>query len=139
MKVLVDTNVILDVLLKRQNFYELSYEMFKLSEKNKVYGYISASAITDIFYIIQRNDKRGDIYQAMDDLIQIFDIAPVTQTIISSALVLHWKDFEDAVQYCTAVENGFDYIVTRNVADYEDATIPCVEPAQFLEMFEKIS
>jgi predicted nucleic acid-binding protein len=137
MNVLVDTNVILDVLLKRPNFYALSWEVFKLSEKNEINGYISASAITDIFYIVHRDDKQnGDIYQTMDDLIGVFAVAPVTQTIISSALALHWKDFEDAVQYRTAAENGFDYIVIRNRADYETAVIPCMEPAQFLEMFK---
>jgi predicted nucleic acid-binding protein len=138
MNVLVDTNVILDVLLRRTDFYALSYEIFKLSEKNEINGFISASAITDIFYIVHRDDKQnGDIYQTMSDLTGVFAIAPVTQAIISSALALHWKDFEDAVQYQTAVENGFDYIVTRNIADYETVNIPCLEPAQFLEMFNK--
>jgi predicted nucleic acid-binding protein len=134
MKVLVDTNIILDVLLKRSEFYALSYEIFKLSEQGIIDGFISASTMTDIFYIVSKNSETDDdIYQIMADLIGIFSIAAVTPATITGALTLHWNDFEDAVQYMTAKENGFNYIVTRNKDDYETAVIPCISPVEFIE------
>ncbi|MDR1971411.1 MAG: PIN domain-containing protein [Treponema sp.] len=133
MKILVDTNIILDVLLQRTNFYADSRAIFELTEQRRITGCISASGITDIFYLVQKEIKNtGTVYEAMDSLAAIFRIAPVYETAITSALSLRWKDFEDAVQYMTAVENGVDYIITRNKSDYENFTIPCYSPAEFL-------
>jgi predicted nucleic acid-binding protein len=135
-KVLVDTNIILDVLLKRSEFYASSYQIFKLSEQSIIDGFVSASAMTDIFYIVSKNSKTdADIYQILEDIIGVFSIAAVTPAGIIGALALHWKDFEDAVQYMTAKEHGFDYIVTRNKDDYETAAIPCISPAEFIDMY----
>jgi predicted nucleic acid-binding protein len=133
MKLLIDTNIILDVLLRRVEFYADSRAIFELAELRKINGCISASAVTDIFYLTQKEIKdTGTVYETMDKLAAIFRIAPVSETTITAALDLRWKDFEDAVQYMTAGENGVDYIITRNKTDYENAAIPCYSPAEFL-------
>jgi predicted nucleic acid-binding protein len=93
--------------------------------------------MTDIFYFVRKDCKETSaVYQIVDDLCGVFIIAPVSKTTITAALALHWKDFEDAVQYMTAKENGVDYIITRNKSDYESSEIPCVSPADFMAYFK---
>jgi predicted nucleic acid-binding protein len=113
MKVLVDTNVILDVLLNRTAFLNNSREIFVLAEHRQISALISASAMTDIFYFVRKDCKDASAaYQIVNDLCGVFTVAPVFETTIIDALALRWKDFEDAVQYMTAKENGLDYIIT---------------------------
>jgi predicted nucleic acid-binding protein len=137
MKILVDTNVILDVLFQRSVFFDYSRKIFELVEQNRIDGCISASAFTDIFYLINKEIKNTEaVYKATDELAAIFTIVPVFESTIASALALRWKDFEDAVRYSTAKENNIDCIVTRNKEDYENSDIPCMGPADFLVFFE---
>jgi predicted nucleic acid-binding protein len=133
MKVLVDTNVILDVLLRRMPFYDNSRVVYDLVEQGRITGCISSSAITDIFYLTRRELKDIEtIYKIVDALAADFSIAPVLESTITGALALRWNDFEDAVQFMTARENGVDYIITRNVSDFESTGIACISPRDFL-------
>jgi predicted nucleic acid-binding protein len=132
MKVLVDTNVILDVLFHRAAFFDHSRKIFELLEKNLMEACISASAFTDIFYLVKKEIKDTEtVYQAVDALAALFTIVPVFESTIKNALALRWKDFEDAVQYSAAKENEVDCIVTRNKNDYTASDIPCVSPVDF--------
>jgi predicted nucleic acid-binding protein len=133
MKVLVDTNVILDTLFYRAPFYDDSHIVYTLVEQRRITGYISSSAMTDIFYLARKELKdTGKVYSLIDDIARLFIIAPVLESTIKSALALRWKDFEDAVQYMAARENGIEHIITRNAADFETGEIPCVSPKDFL-------
>ena len=133
MKVLVDTNVVLDVLLKRSPFYQDSFKIFQLVDQERIYGCLSASSITDIFYLLSKDRHNSEeVYQIMYDLTALFSVIPVSEKTISDALALRWKDFEDAVQYMTARENDVNQIITRNKADYEICDIPCVSPSEFI-------
>jgi predicted nucleic acid-binding protein len=135
MNILVDTNVVLDVLLERPAFYADSLEVFKSSEAGKIAGWVSASAITDIFYIVRKDLKDADAaYALVEELAGVFSIALVSETTIINALELHWRDFEDAVQYATTRENNFDCIITRNPQDYENANIPVLLPSQLPDL-----
>jgi predicted nucleic acid-binding protein len=133
MKVLVDTNVILDTLLYRAPFYDDSQAMYALVEQRLITGYISSSAMTDIFYLVRKEVRdTALVYKIMDTLAADFIIAPVLASTIKNALALCWKDFEDAVQYTAARENGIEHIITRNAADFETGKVPCVSPKDFL-------
>ena len=133
MKVLIDSNVILDVLLNRSSFYTNSRKVFELAEKKQVAGHISASAMTDIFYITRKELKDNEsVYKAIEILVALFIIIPVTETTIAKAVALRWQDFEDAVQYTAAQENGITCIVTRDEADYKTAGIQCMSPFEFV-------
>jgi predicted nucleic acid-binding protein len=137
MKVLVDTNVILDVLLKRDGLYAESFEVFQLVEQHAITGCVSSSAITDIFYLVHKARKDiNTVYQAVKGAVALFTILPVFESTIKSALALRWKDFEDAVQYNTAKENEVDCIVTRNKDDYAASDIPCMSPVDFPAFFK---
>jgi len=132
MNVLVDTNVVLDVLLKRSPFYQDSFKIFQLIDQERIHGCLSASSITDIFYLLRKDQHNyGEVYRIMEELTSLFSVVPVSETTIADALALRWKDFEDAVQYMAAKENSITHIITRNKADYETIDINCISPAEF--------
>ena len=133
MKVLIDSNVVLDVLLNRSDFLVNSKTIFDFAEQKQITGCISASAITDIFYFINKKFKdKGMVYETIEKLTFLFSVIPVTETTIAKALTLRWQDFEDAVQYTAAQENGIEYIITRNEADYKTSDIQCMSPTDFI-------
>ena len=133
MKVLVDTNVILDVLLIQWPFYTDSSIIYKLSEIKHISGVISSVSMPNIFYILRRNGKNNiEAYQELDKLNIIFTVASVSETTVSAALALRWKDFEDAIQFVTAKEIEVDFIITRNKTDFQSSDIPCMTPTEYI-------
>jgi len=138
MTVLIDTNVILDVLLQRQQFLQASSGVILLSEKNIVEGYVTASAITDIFYITNNTYKdKQKTTSLIKDVLKIVSIAAVSGEEIYRALELNWNDFEDAVQYTVGERIQADYIVTRDPNGYGDSSIPVIQPVDFLTLMEQ--
>ena len=77
------------------------------------------------------------VYKAIENLADIFSVIPVSGTTIANAATLRWKDFEDAVQFIAAKENGVAYIITRNKADYESSDVPCISPTDFIEEWKE--
>jgi len=138
MKVLVDTDVILDVFLKREPFYKDSIVIFQLANSKSIKGVLAAVSMTNIFYLLRRAKRdTTDVYQIMDKLTALFIVAVMGDATIANALSLRWKDFEDAVQYITAKENKVDYIITRNVADFKSSDIPCLSPTDFIAFLKE--
>lgn len=134
MKLLIDTNVVLDVLLKREPFYEAAADVLKLTQRDDVREYISASTVTDIYYIAHRQLKdKAAVKELLKRLLMVVSVAAVSEREIVSALELAWSDFEDSVQYSVALLNEMDGLVTRNPADYVDADIAIWEPKQILQ------
>lgn len=135
MKILIDTNVVLDVLLKREPFCQKSAEVMNLSARKDIEEYVSASAITDIYYIAYRalRDK-ALVRNLIERLLKIVSVADVTQDEIIKALELEWNDFEDSVQYSVALLGEMEGLVTRNPNDYRAAEIPIWSPEQLIQM-----
>jgi predicted nucleic acid-binding protein len=133
MKVLIDTNVALDVILNNAGFVANSKVILELAEQKRFIGYISASAITDIFYISQKKLGKDTTREAIIYLLHICYPATVTGSDIFQALDLEWSDFEDSVQYIVGEGLAVDYIVTRNTQDFASGSIPTVTPEQFIE------
>jgi len=133
MNVLIDTNVILDQLVKRDPFYESAERIRLLSEKGFINSYISASAVTDIYYVARKElNNKNTVLKLLTDLLKTTNIAAVTETGIHEALDLKWDDFEDAVQYVAGRSVSADYIITRNAGDYANSQIKVVSPDEFL-------
>ena len=144
MRLLIDTNVILDVLLNRAEFGATAAKVLELAETDSALEFVSASAITDIYYVIKRGLQTSDTQQEstsfqaqriVGKLREVVTILPVTDADIDYALALRWKDFEDAVQYAVALANDIDYIITRNADDFELKYIPSVSPKEFLAIY----
>lgn len=136
MKLLIDTNIVLDVLLKREPFYQDAVKVMNMAQYDDVQEYISASAVTDIYYIAYRQIKdRTLILELIKRLLMVVSVAAVSEREIRNALKTGWKDFEDAVQYSVAFLNEMDGLITRNSKDYEEADINIWSPEQVLREY----
>lgn len=135
MKLLIDTNVVLDVLLKREPFFHAAADVLNLAQRNDVREYVSASAVTDIYYIAERQMKdHAAVKDLLKRLLMIVSVAAVSEREIQNALKLDWADFEDSVQYSVAFLNEMDGIVTRNPTDYQSSDVQIWLPRQVLEV-----
>lgn len=133
MRILIDTNIVLDVMLKREPFYRMSLEILSLAKKDDVEEYISASAVTDIYYLAYRQLRdKGIAKNLMKELLTVVSVASVSGQEIENAISLEWNDFEDSVQYSVAYLQEMDGIVTRNPNDYRDAEIKIWKPEELL-------
>lgn len=133
MRFLIDTNVVLDVLLARDPFCDPAQRVLSLSQRDDVEEYVSASAITDIYYIARRQLKDRDLTKDLiKRLISVVSVAAVSEKEIETALNLPWPDFEDSVQYSVALLSDFDAIVTRDAIDYYDSKVRVMSPEQIL-------
>ena len=133
MKILIDTNVIIDALQSRKGFLEdAGWMIFK---SNKYDGYITANSITDIFYIQNRfyHDK-AKTKQAVANLLKLFDVLDTTATDCHSAIRSNIPDFEDAVLVESAIREDMDAIVTRNTKDFKGSPVKVYTPAEFLAL-----
>jgi len=133
MKALIDTNIIIDFFLRREPFYENAEIIFQKISSKKLDGYISASAVTDIFYLLQKAKGNSDAISYILKLIQIIEVLGVDKQTIINALLLNWTDFEDAVQAQVALENEMDVIITRNTKDFQNTEkIKILTPEEFI-------
>ncbi len=132
MRVLFDSDVLLDVLAGRQPFVVTSAQALNAVKKTQVQGYISGHAVTNIFYILRRQVGRETARQLLSRLLQHLHVASVTNQVIMAALQSSITDFEDAVTIEAATAAGVEVIVTRNTPDFAASTIPAVSPEEFL-------
>lgn len=130
--VLIDLNIILDVLQMREPFYEASVRLLALVEAGHIKGYIAAHSITTLFYLVQKDKSSAQARASVTSLLQFLKIAPVDQNTIEQALNLDYRDFEDAVQMICALQCKAEYLISRNVTDYQPALLPVIRPVDFL-------
>ena len=133
MKIMCDTNVIIDVLLEREPFIEDSYKVLKLCEEHKIDGFVSASSVTDIYYLVRKYTHSTDMaYKAVGKLLEIVKVCSVTNNDILIAFQKMAKDFEDCLVATCAKSIHCDYIVTRNKRDFESFGIPALTTTEVL-------
>ena len=133
MQVLIDTNVVLDVLLNRDDFVQDAVTILKLPERS-IQKYVSASAITDIYYIARQEIKdKAEVKNLLKTLLQIIHVADVSEDNILTALDSDWSDFEDSVQNAVAESHNYDAVITRNKGDYKNSNLKVFSPKEFLE------
>ena len=136
MKVLIDTNVILDVLYKREGFYEDSLKIWKLCETRKLDGYISALSIPNIVYILRRELDPEKTLEVINNINLVFKIYDLKSDIIMQAAEKKTKDYEDALQMVTAQKLKASFIVARNIKDFAGSKIIAVKPSELLERLD---
>ena len=135
MKVMFDTNVVLDVLLEREPFFKASYEVLKLSALEQVEGYVSASAATDIYYLLRRELRdRQAAKNGLEKLMQLVRFADALEADACAAVASNMTDFEDALVASIAERCHMDYIVTRNTADYRKSPVKALTPQEYLAL-----
>lgn len=133
MKVLLDTNIILDVALKRQPFFDNSDTVVSFVEQGQIEGYICASSFSDLYYIIRKDKGRNLALEFLTEIVTVCRIATLDSNTINMALNVNFRDFEDAIQYSTAVINHLDAIITRNPGDFSVTTPRILTPEQLIQ------
>lgn len=134
-RVLLDLNVILDVLMRREPFFVDAARLWALAETDQIDGFVAAHSFTTLFYLYRRQADNQGANQSIRGILQVFDVAGVDRNVIEKALDLGWRDFEDAVQLMAATGSACDYLVTRNPNDFPDQILTVVQPAEFLAIW----
>lgn len=133
MRVLIDTNVILDVLCNRQGFVEEASKVFKFCEVNKIEGYISAISVPNIVYILRKELDAETTKKILDQLSLIFKISDLKSDDLKKAANLMFDDYEDALQSVCASRIKANYIITRNIKDFTNSKVAAIKPSELLE------
>ncbi len=139
MKILIDTNIFLDVILAIQPYYEDSAKVWSLVSEKKMTGFISAISINNLHYILLKQKDLKSVGELIDQLLIEFDVVPLTGQVIREARKIEEKDFEDMIQFVSARRSSCDYIVTRNVKDFPKKEIIPIEPVNFLKTIKRTS
>ena len=135
MRVLIDTNVVLDVLLARRPFVGASAEVFGLVEHSKIEGLLCATTLTTIDYLLTQAMPRSVARQALQKLLELFEVASVNRAVLEEALKSKLADFEDAVLDQAGRLAGAEVVVTRNQQDFRHATLKVLGPDELLASF----
>jgi len=130
--VMIDINILMDVLQKREPFYGSSAGLLAAVETGQVHGYVAAHSLTTLFYLVQKSRSSSEARVTITNLLQFIQVAPVDQSTIEQALNLETRDFEDAVQMVSAMQCKADFLITRNVKDFQPALLPVLAPVDFL-------
>lgn len=133
MKILLDTNVVLDFLLERDPFFQDAERLFQAISQDRVVGYVTATTLTDIFYIARRHTQSLEkARQAVSETLTAMAVCPVDRNVLESALSSDCADFEDAVQIFSAVAQGLDAIVTRDAQGFVNSPLSTLTVKELL-------
>lgn len=131
-RVLVDTNIILDLLAQREEFYKDAQRLFTLADRKNVKLYISALSVANVNYILTKVQGKDTARRVLIQFKVLVEVLPFDDKITELALASDFTDFEDAIQYYTALENGLDIIVTRNKKDYKNVDLPILSAGEYI-------
>ncbi len=133
MKCLIDTNIFLDMILKREKFYNDSKKVLLYFEKNiKDFAFLSSSVLTDIYYIGRRKLSDNEMRRELGKILLVFNLSDIDLQVAQTALFSAFDDFEDAVQNYSAVNADCDLIITRNKEDYVHSKLEIMTPTEFI-------
>lgn len=135
-KVFVDTDIVLDLLSARQPHYKYAAELFSLADENSVRVYVSSLTFANINYILSKQLSSAQARKMLLKFKTLVNVCAVNDKIIELALASDFNDFEDAIQYNTAIENGLTTLLTRNLKDYKKAGIAIQSAQQFLKSID---
>ncbi|MCG6954672.1 MAG: PIN domain-containing protein [Gemmatimonadetes bacterium] len=136
MKLFLDITVVLDVLAKREPWFEDSATVLSLLDTDEFDGVVAAHSVATLFYLTAKELGRRRATARLLDLLKLVSVAPLDQESILKSLALGWPDFEDALQMLCADSSGADYLVTRNTQDFRSDSIPVVTPTELLAMLQ---
>lgn len=132
-KILIDTNVIIDLLAKRDEFYKASLQIFSLADKGKIQLVISTLSIANSYYLLHDMMKIKNARSIISKFKVLVESYPLTDKIVELALSdKKFKDFEDGIQYYTALESNCKIIVTRNIKDFKSSSVPVLKPHEYI-------
>lgn len=130
--IFLDTNIVIDLLAKREPFYKEAQDLFTLGDKNEVNLFISSLTFANAYYSIVRHHKEVDAKKYLSKFKVLVTILSLEDKVIELALASDFKDFEDGLQYFIAMDNEADVIITRNKRDFGNAKIPVMTAGEYL-------
>jgi len=133
-RLLVDTNIVIDLFAKREKFLTEAQELFTLSDKKEVKLYVSSLTFANTHYILSQSLKIDDSRKILRKFKVLVEVLPMDDKIIDLSLDSDFKDFEDAIQYYTALENNLELILTRNLKDFKLSRIPVLTAKDYLQL-----
>ena len=136
MRILLDTNVIVDNLARRDEYGE-SLQILVLCENGFLEGHVTTATIMDVMYILRKYLSPDEIRDSVQMILLIVNVVPVLKSDIHAALRGGWTDLEDAVQAACAMRLNVDYIVTRNTKDFVDSSVPAITPHNLLKILNQ--
>ena len=131
--VFFDTNIMIDVIGQREQFYKPSLQIMSLADRGLIRIYVSAMSYATASFILGRNNKEIDILGEFAKFMKITSATPVDSSTIELSIKSEFKDFEDAMQFFSAKHERIDYIITRNKKDFSSSDIPVYEPQEFVD------
>lgn len=135
-KLFLDTNIILDLLAHRMPFYTEAAELFSMADKKEIKLSISSLCLADTHYILSKQNPDLEVRKILRKFKVLVNVLPLDDKIADLALNSEFRDFEDAIQYYTAIENDQDLIITRNQQDFRDSKIPIMTAGEFIKSIE---
>jgi predicted nucleic acid-binding protein len=132
---LIDTNIVLDLLARRDPFYEYAAKLFTLADRKKINLFVSSITILNTSFILSKEKSETESREIIRKFRLLVGVLPCTDKIIDLGLNSKFKDFEDSIQYFSALENNSDYIITRNIKDFKYSTIPVMTAEEFVKSF----
>ena len=133
-RVFVDTDIIYDLLGKRDPFYVAAAQLFTLADEGKVQIYISALSLANLHYLISKQRTEEEAKEILRKFKVLVHVAPLNDKIIDLALNSEFSDFEDAIQYYSALQNEIEVLLTRNLKDYKKAHITVLTAQDFINL-----
>lgn len=131
--VFVDTNIIIDLLAKREPFYKDAQDLFTLGDKKEIQLCISSLSFANAYYSIVRHHKDVDAKKYLSKFKVLVKVFPLEDKAIELALASDFNDFEDGLQYFIAMDNESDFIITRNIKDFKNSKIPVMTAGEYLK------
>lgn len=132
--VLIETDVILDFFFDRKPFAEFATELFVLCETEQIKGYTTAVIISNVYYLLRKTAPHDIIIEKLKQLLVIIDVVIMDREVVIDALNSKFKDFEDALQNYSAINNGtIQIILTRNIKDFQNSSLAIISPEMFLK------
>ena len=138
MKILLDTNIVIDLLMDRTPLSEYAAEIFSMVEDGGAIGYLCATTVTTIYYLAAKTIGTAKAGEEIVKLLQLFEVAPVNRHVLETALAAGFSDFEDAVIHEAACHVGADALVTRNKKDYGKSRIPVYTAEEMAKILASI-
>ncbi|MDD4604469.1 MAG: PIN domain-containing protein [Bacteroidales bacterium] len=133
-KVFVDTDIIFDLLAKRDPFYLAAARLFTLADEGKIQICISSLSFANIHYLLSKEISSAEAKKILRKFKLLVHISELNEKIIDLVLNSEFVDFEDAIQYFSAIQNGIDIILTRNIKDYKKAQITILTAQDFINL-----
>lgn len=130
--IFVDTNIVIDLLAKREPFYKEAQDLFTLSDKKEVQIFISSLTFANAYYAIVRHHKEVDAKKYLSKFKVLVTILSLEDKAIELALASDFKDFEDGLKYFIAMGNEADIIITRNKKDFSNSKIPVMTAGEYM-------